>query len=168
MAKFFVKVNDKLEEIGIGNSAYDLAVYNGYIGTEEEWLESLKGNTWEIDPTNKHWIKNGNIDTGIVAEGINGTDGYTPVISIRSNDNHWIIDGIDTGVVSKGKDGNVPYIGNNGNWWIDGVDTGNSSIGRGILSIEKNSDEEIIITYTDNTTTNLGNLSLYPIWEREE
>ena len=165
MAKFFVKVNDRLEEVGKGNSAYDLAVYNGYTGTEEEWLESLKGETWSIDPTSKHWMRNGNIDTGIVAE---GADGYTPVISIRSSDNHWIIDGVDTGIVSKGEDGNVPYIGNNGNWWIDGTDTGNSSIGRGILSIDKNSDEEIIITYTDNTTTNLGNLSLYPIWEREE
>ena len=26
-----------------GKSAYDIAVENGYIGTEEEWLKSLKG-----------------------------------------------------------------------------------------------------------------------------
>lgn len=28
-----------------GNSAYDIAVKNGYTGTEKEWLESLKGDT---------------------------------------------------------------------------------------------------------------------------
>lgn len=31
------------ENITIGFSAYDIAVKNGFIGTEQEWLESLKG-----------------------------------------------------------------------------------------------------------------------------
>lgn len=42
-----------------GKSAYNIAVDNGFTGTETEWLESLKGNTGE--------------------PGAPGADGYTPV-----------------------------------------------------------------------------------------
>lgn len=36
-------VDDALNEVQDGRSAYDIAVANGYSGTESEWLESLKG-----------------------------------------------------------------------------------------------------------------------------
>lgn len=51
-----------------GLSAYEVAVANGFSGTEEEWLESLKG-------------KNG-LDGKNGTNGTNGTDGitYTPAI----------------------------------------------------------------------------------------
>lgn len=39
------EVNELLDEIGDGKSAYQIAVENGYDGTEEEWLASLKGDT---------------------------------------------------------------------------------------------------------------------------
>lgn len=48
-----------------GKSAYEIAVENGFIGTEEEWLESLHGNTPYIGE-NGNWII-GDIDTGIQA-----------------------------------------------------------------------------------------------------
>ncbi len=32
-----------------GKSAYELAVENGFVGTEEQWLESLKAQTTVID-----------------------------------------------------------------------------------------------------------------------
>lgn len=48
-----------------GKSAYDIAVDNGFVGTEVEWLESLKG----ADGANGADGKDGS----------NGTDGYTPV-----------------------------------------------------------------------------------------
>ncbi len=35
-----------------GKSAYQIAVDNGFVGTEEEWLESLKGNAEEIAEIN--------------------------------------------------------------------------------------------------------------------
>lgn len=44
------EVDDKLSEIGAGEdgkSAYEIAVDNGFEGTEEEWLESLKGDAGE-------------------------------------------------------------------------------------------------------------------------
>lgn len=48
-----------------GKSAYDIAVDNGFVGTESEWLESLKG----ADGANGADGK----------DGANGADGYTPV-----------------------------------------------------------------------------------------
>ena len=37
-------ISGNLSNLGIrGYSAYDIAVQNGFDGTEEEWLESLKG-----------------------------------------------------------------------------------------------------------------------------
>lgn len=55
----------KLEASSRGKSAYELAVDNGFSGTEEEWLESLNGITPHIG-TNNHWFI-GNMDTGISA-----------------------------------------------------------------------------------------------------
>lgn len=49
MAKFYVSIDNRLEEVGKGNSAYDIAVFNGFVGTEQEWLESLKGSSDGID-----------------------------------------------------------------------------------------------------------------------
>lgn len=50
--------------ISNGQSAYDIAVKNGFVGTEAEWLESLKG----TDGTNG-------------SNGIDGTDGEVKIIS---------------------------------------------------------------------------------------
>ena len=36
-------VYDELQKVSTGNSAYEIAKKNGFEGTEEEWLESLKG-----------------------------------------------------------------------------------------------------------------------------
>lgn len=42
-------VDTKVEEAGIqGKSAYEIAVENGFKGTEQEWLESLKGETPDL------------------------------------------------------------------------------------------------------------------------
>lgn len=57
-----------------GKSAYQIAVDNGFGGTEQEWIESLKGQNGSngvsptIDPGTKHWII-GEVDTGVLAEG---------------------------------------------------------------------------------------------------
>lgn len=48
-----------------GKSAYEIAVENGFEGTEQEWLESLKGITPHIGE-NGNWFL-GDIDTGVLA-----------------------------------------------------------------------------------------------------
>ena len=39
-----------------GESAYDIAVRNGFVGTESEWLESLKGQDYVLTEEDKHEI----------------------------------------------------------------------------------------------------------------
>lgn len=48
-----------------GKSAYDIAVDNGFIGSEKEWLESLRGNTPYIGENGNWFIDNK--DTGVMA-----------------------------------------------------------------------------------------------------
>lgn len=48
-----------------GKSAYDIAVANGFQGTEKEWLQTLEGTTPHIGE-NGHWYL-GDIDTGVLA-----------------------------------------------------------------------------------------------------
>ena len=75
-----------------GKSAYEIAVQNGFVGTETEWLESLKGAdgadgvTPHIDSTTKNWHI-GAVDTGILAEGTEGTT-FTPSVS-ATGDLSW-------------------------------------------------------------------------------
>ena len=48
-----------------GKSAYEIALDNGFSGSEQDWLESLKGATPHIGENN-HWFI-GEIDTGVLA-----------------------------------------------------------------------------------------------------
>lgn len=84
-----------------GKSAYQIWLDNNHTGSEEDFLEWLKGQ-----------------------DGSNGTDGNTPYIG---NNGNWWINGSDTNVLAvgtNGEDGNTPYIGDNNHWFIDGQDTG--------------------------------------------
>ncbi len=90
---------------------YEVLTQNGYTGTFEEWVESLKGADGETP-----YIKNGNwwigdVDTGVKAIGVDGANG------------------------ANGKDGITPHIGKNGNWWIGTTDTGVSASGGSSSSV---------------------------------
>ena len=100
-----------------GKSAYEIAVDNGFVGTETEWLESLKG-----------------------SDGAKGDNGTTPHIdSITKN---WFIGDVDTGVLAQGADGK------------DGKD------GKSISTITKDDNDNLIVTFTDGSTQNIGKLSV--------
>ena len=60
-------VDDTLSGIGAlqGKSAYDIAVANGFNGSEQEWLKSLEGITPHIGE-NGNWFL-GDQDMGVVA-----------------------------------------------------------------------------------------------------
>ena len=47
--KIEATVNDAV--LATGKSAYEIAVDNGFVGTEEEWLESLQGTGFTTDET---------------------------------------------------------------------------------------------------------------------
>ena len=48
-----------------GKSAYEIAIDNGFVGTEEDWLQSLEGSTPQIGE-NGNWFIDDQ-DTGVIA-----------------------------------------------------------------------------------------------------
>ena len=97
-----------------GKSAYEIAVDNGFIGTETEWLKSLKG-----------------------SDGDKGDNGTTP--HIDGSTKNWFIGDVDTGILAQGTDGKD---------------------GKSIKSITKDENNNIITTFTDGTTQNIGQLNI--------
>lgn len=86
------------EDLPRGKSAYEVAVENGFSGTETEWLASLKGATGAPG-----------------ADGKDGTDGKTPYVGDNGN---WYIGADDTGKPSRGEKGEKGEKGEPG---MDGV-----------------------------------------------
>ena len=72
LKKYVVETVSNLETVVAGKSAYEIAVQNGFSGTEKEWLESLVGITPHIGD-NGHWFI-GETDTGVIAAP--NLDGY--------------------------------------------------------------------------------------------
>ena len=75
-------MNPKLinQYIENGKSAYELAVIHGFKGTEEEWLESLRGTDGKDGKDGYTPVKD--VDYADGKDGIdgkNGTEGYAPV-----------------------------------------------------------------------------------------
>ena len=98
-----------------GKSAYEIAVENGFDGTEEEWLESLQGQdatapTVEIDDFG-YWVINGT-PTNVKAVGTDGKDGKDGVDGKDGIDGTDGKDGVDG---EDGKDGVDGKDGTNGN-----------------------------------------------------
>lgn len=90
-----------------GLSAYEVAVKDGFVGTEEEWLESLVGN---------------GIDTVSI-----DSDGYLTLVFTKGSS-------YTTPISIKGKNGHSPYIGDNGNWY-EYDDTQNGYVDTGYSSM---------------------------------
>lgn len=68
---------------GDGKSAYEIAVENGFVGTEAEWLESLKGADGKDGENGINGIDGINGKDGKDGingrDGVDGKDGYTPI-----------------------------------------------------------------------------------------
>ena len=88
------------EDLPRGKSAYEVAVENGFSGTETEWLASLKGATGAPG-----------------ADGKDGTDGKTPYVGDNGN---WYIGADDTGKPSRGAKGDKGEKGEKGAQGIQG------------------------------------------------
>lgn len=119
-----------------GKSAYEVAVANGYTGTQTQWLASLKG-----------------ADGAPGKDGSNGKDGQTwqPYIA---DDKHWhirLINNVDmpaiVGVITQG---NANDLTMDDNYRIDGT-VANVPSTSGLLTIRANSGE-VWQTYIDSAT----------------
>ena len=82
------------EDLPRGKSAYEVAVENGFNGTDEEWLASLKGATGAPG-----------------ADGKDGEDGKTPYVGDNGN---WFVGSDDTGKPSRGAKGDKGEKGDTG------------------------------------------------------
>ena len=89
------------EDLPRGKSAYEVAVENGFSGTETEWLASLKGATGAPG-----------------ADGKDGTDGKTPYVGDNGN---WYIGADDTGKPSRGAKGDKGEKGDKGDTGAQGI-----------------------------------------------
>ena len=135
---------------GADGKQIELRVYNGFVqwkyNNDSAWndlvaLSELKGE------------KGDNGDSGKVgSQGQNGNDGVTPKLKI-GNDNSWYVSynsgqkWISLGVKATEEKGNIGEPGQNGNDGKNGV---------GIAKAEINAKGELVLTYTDGTTANLG------------
>lgn len=90
-----------------GLSAYQIACNNGFVGTEEAWLQSLHGRD--------------GVDGRDGRNGVDGKDGYTPVKGVDYFDGK---DGIN------GKDGEAGYTPIKGIDYFDGKDGANGRDGQ--------------------------------------
>lgn len=54
----------------VGYSAYEVAVQNGFVGTEQEWLASLKGETGNTGPTGADGDDGTTFTPSVSAEGV--------------------------------------------------------------------------------------------------
>lgn len=120
-----------------GLSAYEIAKNGGFIGTEEDWLKSLKGEQGEKG-------QNGADGIGITNSEINKNGELVITYSNNTVDNLGVVVGAD------GKDGTNGTNGVDGTNGIDGKD------GIGITNAKINNLGELILTYSDGKSINLG------------
>lgn len=120
-----------------GLSAYEIAKKGGFIGTEEDWLKSLKGEQGEKG-------QNGADGIGIASSEINKNGELIITYSNNTVDNLGVVVGAD------GKDGT------NGVNGIDGINGVDGKDGIGITNAEINASGELILTYSNGTSANLG------------
>lgn len=123
-----------------GKSAYDIAVEHGFVGTEEEWLESLRGPQGEKGEQGEQGPQGEKGEQG--EQGEAGAPGATPSITINE-DGYWVINGEVTDVKAEGQDGEdgkdgasgpqgpsgTPGAdGDRGSLWFNGVGTPTSAV----------------------------------------
>ena len=153
---------NKLKVSGVdGKTAYDLAVENGYKGTLEEWLESLKGSNgksaYELavekgySGTIEEWLESLNgTDGKDGSDGENGKDGITPILGVDS-EGYWTIDmgnGVQRLKDANGED--VKAIGQDGTDGKDGVD------GSSFFNNVRYDDNFVYFTFTDGKVVSIG------------
>lgn len=128
-----IKIDDNVIS-SFGNSAYDIALEHGFIGSEDEWLASLKGEKGE---QGAQGIQGEKGEQG--EKGQNGADGI----------------GITSSEINKNGELVITYSNNT----VDnlGVVVGaDGKDGIGITNAEINTSGELILTYSNGKSINLG------------
>lgn len=157
VTKTYSSVDEMMSDSEPAKNSEVVVIITGDVGNFYLRLETY------IDPEG---ITNGYLPIGSASDisaikGEKGEDGATPYID--PNTKHWFINNVDTGVIAEGQDGNTPYIGSNNHWFVGEVDTGitaKGQDGRSITAITKDDENNIIVTFSDGTTENIGELNI--------
>ncbi|WP_099467757.1 hypothetical protein [Konateibacter massiliensis] len=135
-----------------GKSAYEIAVLNGFEGTESDWLESIKGTKGQ---------------DGIYVVSMNISEDNN-ITAILSNGNTIPVGSLSTIKGERGEAGTTPRIDDTtGRWFIGDYDTGYVAVPNTIISFNDLTDIPTIPTalsqltndenFIKNTVTNLLN-----------
>ena len=109
-----------------GKSAYEIAVANGFTGSETDWLASLKGTS--VRPcgewvAGKEYVNNGNYVDVVSHDGSSYMCMKTHTSGDEFTTDNWMV------LASKGDAAEAEItIGENGNWFINGKDTMQPSV----------------------------------------
>lgn len=157
ITKQYSNIDEMVSDTEPANDSEIVVVIDGEVGNFYLRL------TGYIDPEGitDNYLPIGSATEISSVKGEKGDDGITPRIDPITK--RWFIGEVDTGILAEGKDGDSPTIGENGNWFIGGIDSGivaKGKDGRSILSITKDDNENIIVTYSDGTTENIGKLEV--------
>ena len=159
----YSSVSDMVADTNPANDSEIVVVVLGDVGNFYMRLSSY------VDPDG---VTNGYLPIGSAQDisaikgdpGKDGKDGLTP--HIDSATKHWFIGTTDTGILAEGKNGITPSIGANNHWFIGSTDTGvlakgqDGKDGKSISTITKDDNDNIIVTFTDGSTQNIGKLSV--------
>ena len=117
-----------------GKSSYEVAVENGFVGTRDEWLRSLKGS-------------NG-VDGIDGVDGANGKSAYEIACEngFEGSEQEWLLSMQFGKAGSDGKDG------------ADGLPGKNGKDGVGIKSVKIDENGDLIVTLTNGETCNAGSI----------
>ena len=144
---------EALPEPEDGKSAYDIAVDNGFVGSETKWLESLHGADGEKgdkgDP-GQQGIQGEKGDPGADgkdgtngsdgAKGADGKDGVSPSATVKQTDEGAVITVVDafgetTAMLYNGEKGDPGAVGKDG---VDGKDGTAAGFGTPTASVDDN------------------------------
>ncbi|MCM1226028.1 MAG: hypothetical protein NC320_01210 [Clostridium sp.] len=127
-----------------GKSAYEIAVENGFYGTETEWLESLKGSDGLPGKDGENGTNGINGQDG--KNGTDGVDGISPSISITETKNGYSVTVTDSAHTESfelhngenGRDGINGEDGADGKNGTDGINGQNGTDGKSayIIAVE--------------------------------
>lgn len=160
VTKTYASVEEMVSDSKPAKDSEVVVVITGDIGSFYLRLDSY------VDPdgATDGYLPIGSASDISVIKGEKGDDGITPRIDPESK--HWFIGENDTGILAEGKageNGKTPYIGENKHWFIGDVDTeivAEGKDGRSIQSITRNDNDDIIVTYSDGTSQNIGKLKV--------
>ena len=136
--QLIAKIDEKIASVhdgADGASAYEIAVENGYTGTEAEWLSSLKGEKGDTGEQGLQGIQGEKGDTGAAGkDGMNGTDGrdgangFSPTVIVTETSTGATItatdkNGTTTATVKNGASGESVIWGD----YVRGCEEGESA-----------------------------------------